>query len=37
VLTALLLHTAFSWADWAGLALMVATVFLIALKSRADE
>jgi drug/metabolite transporter (DMT)-like permease len=37
VISALWLATPFSWADWAGLALMVATVFLIALQSRADE
>lgn len=29
VLTALTLHTAFSWADWVGLALMVATIALV--------
>jgi drug/metabolite transporter (DMT)-like permease len=33
VLAALLLHTAFSWADWVGLALMVATIILVALQS----
>lgn len=33
VLTALMLHTAFSWADWAGLVLMVATVILVTLQS----
>ena len=33
VLTALLLHTAFSWADWAGLVLMVATIILVTLQS----
>lgn len=33
-ITALWLGTAFSWADWAGLALMVATIFLIALQAR---
>jgi drug/metabolite transporter (DMT)-like permease len=34
VLAALMLGTAFSWADWAGLALMVATIFLVALQGR---
>jgi drug/metabolite transporter (DMT)-like permease len=34
VLTALMLHTAFSWADWAGLVLMVATIVLVALQAR---
>ena len=34
VISALWLGTAFSWADWAGLALMVATIFLIALQAR---
>ena len=34
VLSALWLGTAFSWADWAGLVLMVATIVLIALQSR---
>lgn len=33
VLTALVLSTAFSWADWAGLALMVATIVLVTLQS----
>ncbi len=33
VLTALMLHTAFSWADWAGLVLMVATIVLVTLQS----
>jgi hypothetical protein len=28
-----MLHTAFSWADWAGLALMVATIILVTLQS----
>ena len=37
VLTALLLHTAFSWADWAGLVLMVATIVLVTLQSSASE
>lgn len=32
VISALWLGTAFSWADWGGLALMVATIFLIALQ-----
>ena len=32
VISALWLSTAFSWADWCGLALMVATIFLIALQ-----
>lgn len=32
VLSAMWLGTAFSWADWAGLALMVATIVLIALS-----
>jgi len=36
VISALWLATPFSWADWAGLALMVATICLIALQSRAD-
>lgn len=35
VISALWLGTAFAWADWAGLALMVATIFLIALQTRA--
>lgn len=34
VISAVWLGTAFSWADWAGLALMVATIFLIALQAR---
>lgn len=34
LISALWLGTAFSWADWAGLALMVATIFLIALQAR---
>lgn len=33
VISALWLGTAFSWADWAGLALMVATIFLVALQA----
>ena len=37
VLTALMLHTAFSWADWAGLILMVATIILVTLQSAAKE
>lgn len=37
VLTALLLHTAFTWADWAGLALMVATIVLVTLQSAASD
>ena len=32
VITALWLHTVFSWADWVGLALMVATIVLVALQ-----
>lgn len=36
VITALWLHTAFSWADWVGLLLMVATIGLVTLQSRAD-
>lgn len=34
VLAALWLATAFSWADWAGLALMVATIVLVAMQGR---
>ena len=34
VISALWLGTAFSWADWVGLALMVATILLIALQGR---
>lgn len=34
VISALWLGTAFAWADWAGLALMVATIFLIALQAQ---
>lgn len=34
VIAALWLGTAFSWADWAGLALMVATIALVALQAR---
>lgn len=34
VIAALWLGTAFSWADWAGLALMVATIALVALEAR---
>lgn len=34
VISALWLGTAFSWADWAGLILMVATIVLIALQAR---
>lgn len=34
VISALWLGTAFAWADWAGLALMVLTIFLIAWQSR---
>lgn len=34
LISALWLGTAFSWADWAGLALMVATIFLIALQAQ---
>ena len=37
VLTALMLHTAFSWADWAGLVLMVATIILVTLQSASTE
>lgn len=33
VITALALGTTFSWADWAGLALMVATIVLVTLQS----
>ena len=33
VITALWLGTAFSWADWVGLVLMVATIFLVAIQS----
>lgn len=33
VLTAVMLGTAFSWADWAGLVLMVATIILVTLQS----
>lgn len=33
VITALWLGTAFSWADWMGLVLMVATIFLVAIQS----
>lgn len=33
VITALALHTVFSWADWAGLVLMVATIVLVTLQS----
>ncbi|MDO5709678.1 MAG: EamA family transporter [Coriobacteriales bacterium] len=35
VITALWLGTAFSWADWLGLVLMVATIFLVALQANA--
>ena len=34
VISALWLATPFAWADWAGLALMVATIVLIALQAR---
>lgn len=34
VISALWLATPFAWADWAGLALMVATIFLIALQTK---
>lgn len=34
VISAIWLATAFSWADWAGLALMVATIVLVALEAR---
>ena len=37
VITALLLGTTFSWADWAGLVLMVATIFLVAIQAHAHE
>ena len=37
VLTAVMLHTAFSWADWAGLVLMVATIVLVTLQSTRTE
>ena len=33
VITAIALGTAFSWADWAGLVLMVATIVLVTLQS----
>ena len=36
VITALALGTAFSWADWAGLVLMVATIVLVTLQSASD-
>ena len=36
VISALWLATSFSWADWAGLVLMVATICLIALQSRTN-
>lgn len=35
--SALWLGTAFSWADWAGLVLMVATIVLIALQTRRSD
>ena len=37
VIGALWLGTAFSWADWAGLALMVATIVLVALQARSQS
>jgi len=37
VITALMLGTTFSWADWAGLVLMVATIFLVAIQAHAHE
>ena len=37
VLTALMLGTAFSWADWTGLVLMVATIILVTLQSRTQS
>ena len=37
VISAVWLGTAFSWADWAGLALMVATIFLIALQTQESQ
>ena len=37
VITALWLGTAFSWADWAGLVLMVATIFLVAIQAQRQE
>ena len=37
VITALWLGTAFSWADWAGLILMVATIFLVAIQANVSE
>lgn len=37
VISALWLGTAFSWADWAGLALMVATIFLVAIQANGSE
>ena len=36
VISALWLSTAFCWADWAGLALMVATIMLVALQAKAE-
>lgn len=37
VITALALGTAFSWADWAGLVLMVATIMLVAMQSAQSD
>ena len=37
VITALWLGTTFSWADWAGLVLMVVTIMLVALQSAPKE
>lgn len=37
VIAALWLGTAFSWADWAGLVLMVATIALVALQARVTD
>ncbi|MDO4539234.1 MAG: DMT family transporter [Coriobacteriales bacterium] len=37
VISALWLATPFAWADWAGLVLMVTTIFLIALQARATS
>lgn len=37
VITALALGTAFTWADWAGLVLMVATIVLVTLQSACEQ
>lgn len=37
VITALWLGTVFSWADWVGLVLMVATIMLVALQANASS